>query len=96
MGVPVGGAFDTESLRLANALVGREDGEVAWERLTDRQRTKYRNIDKWWFALGYFISSYVLRRGFLDGAAGFSYAFYKLWYFWTVRLLIRERTSQHP
>lgn len=77
-------------------LALREEGKDAWERLTDRQRTKYRNIDKWWFALGYFISSYVLRRGFLDGAAGFSYAFYKLWYFWTVRLLIRERTPQHP
>jgi hypothetical protein len=28
--------------------------------------------------------------GFLDGGAGFSYAFYKLWYFETVRRLINE------
>jgi hypothetical protein len=62
-----------------------------WEQLTKRQCQKYRNIDKWWFAPGYFVWSYIANRGYLDGAAGFSYAFYKLWYFWTIRLLIREQ-----
>lgn len=69
----------------------RKSGPDVWEQLTKRQRQKYRNIDKWWFAPSYFVWSYVAKRGCLDGAAGFSYAFYKLWYFWTIRLLIREQ-----
>jgi len=68
----------------------RDAGQEAWDQLTDRQKKKYRNIDKWWFAWGYFVWTYVAKRGFLDGFPGFSYAFYKLWYFWTIRLLIKE------
>ena len=68
----------------------RKDGTNAWHKLTDRQKTKYRNLDKWWFAPGYFFWTYVAKRGFLDGATGLSYAFYKFWYFWTIRLLIKE------
>ena len=64
--------------------------DEALKGLTPRQRSKYRNIDKWWFAWAYFAWSYFARRGFADGAAGFSYAFYKLWYFRTIRLLIAE------
>lgn len=60
------------------------------EHLTDRQRTKYRNIDKWWFPWSYFAYTYFVRRGFLDGLAGFALAFYKLWYFFSIGLLIRE------
>ena len=69
----------------------RRKGGGALDDLTARQKTKYRNIDKWWFAPGYFIWTYVAKRGFLDGMAGLSYAFYKLWYFWTIRLLIKEQ-----
>lgn len=57
---------------------------------TGRQRFKYRHLAKWWYPWFYFIFTYVVKRGFLDGAAGFHYAFYKLWYFQTIRLLIRE------
>lgn len=60
-------------------------------RRTRRQRLKYKHIEKWWFPWVYFAYSYVLSRGFLDGAPGFSYAFYKLWYFETVRQLIAEK-----
>lgn len=67
-----------------------------WDRLTDRQKKKYANIDRWWFAPSYFLWSYVVRRGFLDGAAGLSYCFYKLWYFWTIRLLIAEQRESSP
>jgi glycosyltransferase involved in cell wall biosynthesis len=65
----------------------------AWEQLTKRQRRKYTNIDKWWFAWAYFFWSYVAKRGFLDGGAGFAHAAYKLWYFATIRLLIKEGTA---
>lgn len=62
-----------------------------WSRLTDRQRTKYRNLAKWWYAWAYFAWDYVIRLGFLDGHAGFLYAFFKLWYFTTIRLLVNEQ-----
>lgn len=72
----------------------RQSEPTVWEELTPRQRKKYRHIDKWWFAWAYFLSSYAFKRGFLDGQAGFAYAFYKLWYFWTIRLLIKEQNAK--
>ena len=68
----------------------RSSGPEVWNQLTKRQKKKYRNIDKWWFAWAYFAWTYLAKRGFLDGLPGFSYAFYKLWYFWTIMLLLRE------
>lgn len=62
----------------------------AWSHFTERQRFKYRHLAKGWYPWFYFLFTYVAKRGFLDGAAGFHYAFYKLWYFHTIRLLIRE------
>lgn len=58
--------------------------------LTGRQRQKYRNIDKLWFAPAYALFSLLPRLGILDGRRGFAQAFYKLWYFSTIRLLIKE------
>lgn len=66
----------------------RTGGAAQSQRLTGRQRFKYRHLHKWWYPWFYFIYTYVVRGGFLDGAAGFHYAFYKLWYFQTIRLLI--------
>lgn len=74
----------------------RKSGPDRWAQLTKRQRQKYRNIDAWWFAPAYFVSCYVAKFGFLDGAVGLYYAFYKFWYFLTVRLLIREHTNSMP
>lgn len=62
----------------------------AWAHFTPRQRFKYRHLAKWWYPAFYFLAAYVGKRGFLDGAAGFHHAFYKAWYFHTIRLLIRE------
>jgi glycosyltransferase involved in cell wall biosynthesis len=62
----------------------------AWNRLTERQRFKYKHLAKWWYPGFYFLYTYVVKRGFLDGGAGFHYAYYKAWYFHTIRLLIRE------
>lgn len=68
-----------------------ESDATNWKMLTRRQKKKYSNIEKWWFAWVYFFVSFILKRGFLDGYAGFAYAFYKLWYFLTIRLIILER-----
>jgi glycosyltransferase involved in cell wall biosynthesis len=64
-----------------------------WEKLTRRQRFKYQNVRKWWYPWFYFVFTYIVKRGFLDGAAGFHYAAYKAWYFQTIRLLIQENDS---
>jgi len=66
-------------------------GAAAWERLTGRQKFKYRHLAKWWYPWFYFIYTYFAKAGFMDGRAGFGYAFYKLWYFYTIRLLLEEQ-----
>lgn len=58
--------------------------------LTDRQRFKYRHLERWWYPWFYFLYVYIVRFGLIDGRAGFFYAYYKAWYFHTIRLLIRE------
>lgn len=60
------------------------------QHFTRRQRFKYRYLLKWWYPWFYFIYAYVVKLGFLDGSKGFYYAFFKLWYFQTIRLLARE------
>lgn len=62
----------------------------AFESLTDRQRTKYRYIDRWWFATAYFLASYLLKKGFLDGWRGYVFARLKGQYFGHIRLKIQE------
>lgn len=70
----------------------RLEGDAdAWAKLTRRQRFKYRALRRWWFPPAYFLGTYIGYGGILDGRAGFAYAFYKAWYFQTVRLLLRER-----
>ena len=58
--------------------------------LTGRQRTKYRLVTHWWFAPAYFLFTYVIRRGFLDGRVGLLYAVLKMIYFFEIRAKIRE------
>lgn len=65
----------------------------AWKRLTARQRFKYRFIDTWWFSYFYFFNSFVIRRGFLDGRAGFLYSMFKSFYFFEVRAKVIEARS---
>jgi hypothetical protein len=64
--------------------------------LTPRQRFKYRHLARWWYPWFYFLHTYVVRLGFLDGIAGFHYAFYKAWYFLSIRLMIREFAAARP
>jgi glycosyltransferase involved in cell wall biosynthesis len=71
-------------------LLDRQSKEGCGGKFTIRQRFKYRYVERGWYPLFYFVYAYFLRFGFIDGAAGFQYAFYKAWYFLTVRLLARE------
>lgn len=62
-----------------------------WQSLTKRQKFKYKHLSRWWFPGFYFINAYLLRAGFLDGKAGLHYAYYKMWYFNSIRLMIKEK-----
>lgn len=72
-------------------LLLRSDSSEAWSKLTSRQKFKYKNITKWWYPWFYFVGQYFGKFGFLDGARGFYYAFYKAWYFLTIRLLFLQQ-----
>jgi hypothetical protein len=41
--------------------------------------------------LAFFVYSYILKFGFLDGRAGFDYAFAKTWYYWLSSVIAREK-----
>ncbi len=71
-------------------LVNQRVGDAEWDGLTDRQKKKYRNLAKWWFAPAYFLVSYCLKGGFLDGAIGLHFALMKAIYFYQIRLKIKE------
>ena len=43
---------------------------------------------------GYFIYSYFLKMGFLDGRAGFNFAFGKSWYYWLISEIAREQRNR--
>lgn len=64
----------------------------AWQRLTGRQRWKYKNIDRWWFPLAYFVLTYIMKLGCLDGEAGLRFAMLKAIYYWHIRLKVIEVT----
>lgn len=85
-------AYSTWEVHRRAQLMADTDG--AWERLTKRQKTKYRALDTWWFAPAYFLGTYLLKRGFLDGAAGLDYALLKFGYFHNIKLKIDEQRNQ--
>ncbi|WP_207903638.1 glycosyltransferase family 2 protein [Rhodovulum marinum] len=70
------------------------DEPETWTQLTDRQKFKYTHLTKWWYPPFYFAFTFIAKRGFLDGSAGFHYAMYKAWYFQTIRLLIQEYAAE--
>jgi glycosyltransferase involved in cell wall biosynthesis len=41
--------------------------------------------------VAFFIYSYIIKIGFLDGKTGFDYAFAKSWYYWLSGVIARER-----
>jgi glycosyltransferase involved in cell wall biosynthesis len=58
--------------------------------LTFRQRVKYSLLESRWLSVIYFIYSYILLGGFLDGSAGLHYAIYKSRYFFDISQKIVE------
>lgn len=74
----------------------QEAGSEAWAALTPRQQFKYRHLEKWWFPWFYWMVAVVVKRGFLDGSAGFTLARLKRRYFDEIRLKIREAGLPKP
>lgn len=68
----------------------QEAGPEAWEALTPRQRVKYRNLPRWWFAPAYLVAAVVVRGGFRDGRAGLVHAWLKAGYFADIRRRLRR------
>lgn len=66
----------------------------AWGSLTGRQRFKYRYLNSCWMAPLYFVTSYIFKLGFLDGAVGLRFALMKWRYFSDIRLKIKELQTQ--
>ena len=67
----------------------KEDAS-SWDALTKRQQFKYRHVDKWWFCWSYFLLTFIVKLGFMDGRAGFVFAALKRQYYSHIRLKIRE------
>ena len=76
-------------------LVLRSDPKV-WRILTPRQRIKYRLMNTWCFAPGYFLYSYFALLGFLDAREGFVFSLLKLMYFLQVKIRIGEAFAAAP
>lgn len=80
-------------MRLQSSAIRHQSSQqncAEWQNLTERQKKKYRNLAKWWFAPAYFIVTYFLKQGFRDGAIGFYFALMKAIYFYQIRLKILE------
>ena len=61
-----------------------------WTGLTVRQRFKYSLLTCGVFPFAYFLFTYVVRAGFLDGRAGLHYAILKFGYFFQINMKIKE------
>jgi glycosyltransferase involved in cell wall biosynthesis len=76
----------------ANRYIALQDsGPEVWEKLTPRQKWKYKHVDRWWLAPAYFLADYLGSCGFIDGRAGLHFALFKMFYFWQIRLKIMEK-----
>ena len=64
------------------------------QRLSRRQKAKYRYMARWWSPLAYFMLTYIVRGGFLDGRPGFVYASFKAYYFLQIREKIAELSAR--
>lgn len=68
-------------------------GAEEWSKLNRRQRFKYRHLAKPWLGPLYFMVGYFLKRGFLDGYAGWIFNRFKMRYFDEIRLKILEANA---
>jgi glycosyltransferase involved in cell wall biosynthesis len=104
----IGAPIDHLDFRGLHHFIARHNSYSTWEayrylqldkkdarQFSFRQNAKYRHIARWWFPIAYFIFTYIVRRGFLDGRAGFVYASFKAYYFFQIREKIAELITQH-
>jgi glycosyltransferase involved in cell wall biosynthesis len=77
-------------------LLQGAEATKSWEALNERQRFKYRNLDRFWLAYFYFLFQYFIKRGFLDGRAGLRFACLKFLYLSDVRRKITEGRRRRP
>ncbi len=64
--------------------------KTGFKNLTSRQKIKYKLINSGLLPMVYFMGSYVLKLGFLDGVAGYRLAKYKANYFFQIQTKIIE------
>jgi glycosyltransferase involved in cell wall biosynthesis len=74
----------------ANRYAQMMSNPAACQHFSKRQRMKYRFMTQWWFPFAYFLFTYIVRGGFLDGRAGFVYAAFKADYFLQIQEKIAE------
>jgi glycosyltransferase involved in cell wall biosynthesis len=74
----------------AHRYIALINDPVVWDCLTPRQKMKYRNLRRWWYAPAYFMATYFWKQGFLDGGPGFIHAMFKFAYFFEIRAKILE------
>jgi hypothetical protein len=101
----IGSPIDHLDYRGLHHFIARHNAYSSWEanrylflrrertmhkHLSQRQIAKYRFVTSWWFPVAYFLFTYLIRGGFLDGRAGFVYASFKANYFLQIREKIAE------
>lgn len=67
----------------------KERGRWTW-----RQKIKYQLLESPFFPLMYFIGSYILKLGFLDGHAGFRFNISKMFYFYQINFKVAEKRAR--
>jgi glycosyltransferase involved in cell wall biosynthesis len=80
----------------ARRYIALVNDSIAWDHLTQRQKLKYHNLRRWWYAPVYFIVTYFWKCGFLDGGPGFIHAVLKFAYFFEIRAKIVEVETASP
>ena len=105
----IGARIDHLDFRGLHHFIDRHNSYSTWEanrylqlraipkgaqQLSQRQNAKYRYMARWWFPAAYFMLTYVVRGGFLDGRAGFVYASFKAYYFLQIREKIAELSAR--
>lgn len=93
--------IEHHDLRYLHDYYTRHNDYSSWEahrlrvltemcKLTFRQRVKYRTMSWPIFPVFYFIASYFLKAGFMDGRPGFFFAVGKMFYFYQIQAKSRE------
>ena len=83
--------FVNKHLAYASWEVERYSLLVNTKNLSFRQKVKYKLLGYWFFPFLYFLLDYFVYLRFVDGRAGFSYSFYKSFYFKIILDLLKKK-----